>query len=862
MKMIIQMLHSRWMMVITLSFIIYHLSFSPIGAQTETNMREVLVQAENDYRIGRIEQARDTLLKDLAGFHDNLRQNALRLIALSYLARFDMEHTQQYATLMLQENPYYTPSASDPAAFADMVNDIKAGMTATITTASSQAESLAEVPVPTTLITEQMIRDCGGRNLQEVLAAYVPGMNLIDCDDDINIAMRGIYSNTQEKILIMLNGHRLNSHATNTAAPDFSISLEKVKQIEVLRGPASSLYGGVALTAVVNIITKQGGDVDGLQAKAGAGNYGQVKADALFGKRYFDLDILVWGSGYRSNGERRNVVGERVGESPYSMPVDDVRLGRIGTRPTYDFGLQLGWKGLQFLYDTHFSQVVAPFTMTSLALSYDHDRYRTYNGLLPSFSTASRHIDLSYQWSMFNGRCSMKAAATYDKSDLTRYQVINDEPMPTLGMAIGLPEDVTTVFAQYGGISRYVNGQEQDYGAQLKGNYSYTVGDDHKGNIGFGAEYGHFQLDDIRYQIGYDFEQTFFEDPILRNAGKGSENSGDVYLQLKHQWNFSLFSRQFSLFANVGLRYDYKDRYDDSKVNEFSPRVALILLRPKWSARLSYSKSFVDAPYIYRKANLLSTLMSGAQASEAGSLSPEGVHSLQLSFAGTNWVSNLNFEVNGFYNRANDLIMTHVIDYQNVSKNQTCGIELMAKYEPFRMLAIHANLTWTKTFKSNLMGLELPDELKEYYSADIDANNNTPALRSNLVLAWQVSKPLRLHTHLLFESAQTSYNTDLVKLIQATNNIQIATEYYYQGDMDMATAYGLQAIDAMQHITMQKHIPARAILNVGGQYKVGALTFALDIHNLLGTHYYRSGMNTNLIPQQGRWFIGSVGIQL
>ena len=30
--------------------------------------------------------------------------------------------------------------------------------------------------------------------------------------------MRGIYSNTQEKILIMLNGHRLNSYATNTAA--------------------------------------------------------------------------------------------------------------------------------------------------------------------------------------------------------------------------------------------------------------------------------------------------------------------------------------------------------------------------------------------------------------------------------------------------------------------------------------------------------------------------------------------------------------------------------------------------------------------------------------------------------------------
>jgi iron complex outermembrane receptor protein len=149
-----------------------------------------------------------------------------------------------------------------------------------------------------------MIQNSGARSLQEVLAAYVPGMNLIDCNDDINIAMRGIYNVGQEKILIMLNGHRLNDYATNTASPDFSMSLEKVKQIEVLRGPASSLYGGVALTGVVNIITKSGRDVDGLQFKAAAGNYGQIKADLVFGKRYFDVDLLVWGSAYRSSGEK------------------------------------------------------------------------------------------------------------------------------------------------------------------------------------------------------------------------------------------------------------------------------------------------------------------------------------------------------------------------------------------------------------------------------------------------------------------------------------------------------------------------------------------------------------------------------
>ena len=43
---------------------------------------------------------------------------------------------------------------------------------------------------------------------------------------------------------------------------------------------------------------------------------------------------------------------------------------------------------------------------------------------------------------------------------------------------------------------------------------------------------------------------------------------------------------------------------------------------------------------------------------------------------------------------------------------------------------------------------------------------------------------------------------------------------------------------------------------------VGPVTLGLNIHNLLGTKYDRSGMNTSIIPQQGRWFMGSVAIRL
>ena len=235
-----------WKVVLLVVLLTFRCSLFTASAQDdETMMRDVYAQAENDYRIGRTEQARDLLLQHLKGFDGNLRQSALRLIALSYLESFDIKQTEHYASMILEQNPYYTVSAQDPPEFADIVNQIKAGMTATVTTASNISESLDEVPVPTTLITEEMIAASGGRNLQEVLAAYVPGISLVDCNNDINVSMRSIHSSTQEKMLFMLNGHRLNSYLTNTAAPDFSISLEKVKQIEVLRGPASSLNRGL-----------------------------------------------------------------------------------------------------------------------------------------------------------------------------------------------------------------------------------------------------------------------------------------------------------------------------------------------------------------------------------------------------------------------------------------------------------------------------------------------------------------------------------------------------------------------------------------------------------------------------------------
>ena len=306
------------------------------------------------------------------------------------------------------------------------------------------------------------------------------------------------------------------------------------------------------------------------------------------------------------------------------------------------------------------------------------------------------------------------------------------------------------------------------------------------------------------------------------------------------------------------MRFDYKNRYDDSKVRELSPRAALILQRPRWSVRLSYSKSFVDAPYIYRQANVLAVVL---RDHEPITLSPERAHSFQLSFAGNNWVKGLNFEVNGFYNYASNLIMTNIIDYSTVGQNKTCGVELMAGYRQPKFTA-DWNFTWTHTIKSNLINIGELESFRPYYNNDINDNNNTPVIMSNLVLGWQATPKLKLHTHVLFEGRQTSYNPDIEQYVLVnTHYIEWAIYKLSPETADKAAAAWDAAVDAAQKSITHLEMPARCILNIGGEYTIGPVTLGLNIHNLLGTRYNRSGMNTNLIPQQGRWFLGSIAVR-
>ncbi|MEK7432353.1 MAG: TonB-dependent receptor plug domain-containing protein, partial [Cyanobacteriota bacterium] len=268
-----------------------------------------------------------------------------------------------------------------------------------VVSASKQEEPLKETPVPVTVITEDMIKHLGARSIKDLLLTYVPGITYTQDTNEMYVSMRGIYGSSQQKILVLLNGHRLNSRAYSEANTDFSMSLDKIKQIEILRGPASSLYGNVALTAVINIITLSGEDLNGSKISIAGGNYGQKKVSITHGKKFSDNNELVlWGNYYEADGQPFAISKEQdFSQKPQSGVAI---LDGIKDRPAYDLGLNYKYEDFSLLANIRANHYISPFSEKGQV--YKPDDFRKLLGLSTGLSTPSSHLGLFYNKEIIN----------------------------------------------------------------------------------------------------------------------------------------------------------------------------------------------------------------------------------------------------------------------------------------------------------------------------------------------------------------------------------------------------------------------------------------------------------------------------
>lgn len=121
-------------------------------------------------------------------------------------------------------------------------------------TAQKREQSLQEIPSSISALTGEDIADVNIKNISE-LSQRVPGLNIYTWGGrrETNVFIRGIGPGlfTPATIGFYVDG------VNYTSSGMFDIDLLDIKQIEVLRGPQGTLYGGNSLGGVINVVTRQ-----------------------------------------------------------------------------------------------------------------------------------------------------------------------------------------------------------------------------------------------------------------------------------------------------------------------------------------------------------------------------------------------------------------------------------------------------------------------------------------------------------------------------------------------------------------------------------------------------------------------------
>ena len=424
-----------------------------------------------------------------------------------------------------------------------------------VVTASKLEQQLVNAPATMTVVTTDVIASTPATNYAELFRS-VPGVNLSQTSArDFNLTMRSATSTLATSTLALLDGRSLYLDFFGFVAWDLlPVNASELKQIEVIRGPASAVWGANAMNGVVNFISKTPRELDGNSATI---TFGAFDGDAENGEK------LGSSSMFGINGTHARAVNDRWAykvsaggytSDPFPRPTGAIPNGtgtqypafanqgttqpKFDTRVDYDapdgkykLAMAGGYSGTDGIIHTG----IGPFDMTGVGVTYGTMRY-SRNAFKFNFFT-----------NMLNGDASGLLAIGLD------------------GKPILFNFDTKTYDLEVGNINTFGGRHVLSYGGNVRFNqFDLSI-----------APRG-----DNRTELG-----AYVQDEIFLNN---------------------------AVRVSLGARFD---KYDNIEDPVFSPRVALIL-KPAddHAVRLSFNKAFRSPSLInnYLETAIVNQLNLGA----------------------------------------------------------------------------------------------------------------------------------------------------------------------------------------------------------------------------------------------------------
>ena len=143
-----------------------------------------------------------------------------------------------------------------------------------VVTASRVETPLINAPATMSVLTSDKIESAPAQNYADLLRS-VPGLNVVQTSArDINMTSRQATSTLATSQLALLDGRSIYLDFFGFIAWDFlPVNFNEIKQVEVIRGPASAVWGANAQTGVVNIITKSPRETPGTSIIVSGGTF-------------------------------------------------------------------------------------------------------------------------------------------------------------------------------------------------------------------------------------------------------------------------------------------------------------------------------------------------------------------------------------------------------------------------------------------------------------------------------------------------------------------------------------------------------------------------------------------------------------
>lgn len=199
-----------------------------------------------------------------------------------------------------------------------------------IITATRTEKQLASVPMPVTLITSTQIAQMGSLRLNEVLQEQT-GLAITN-DHGQGIQMQGFSS---DYTLILIDGEPLIGRTAGTL--DLSrLAIGNIKQIEIIKGASSSLYGSEALAGVVNIITYTPKEKKiNISTRYGTNQTFDIGVNASIKREKLGINIFM---------NRYSTAGYDFNPTIFGQTVEPFHNYTLQSKISYDFSSQIKLK--------------------------------------------------------------------------------------------------------------------------------------------------------------------------------------------------------------------------------------------------------------------------------------------------------------------------------------------------------------------------------------------------------------------------------------------------------------------------------------------------------------------------------------